>query len=71
LREFVTVTVTVPPTGVFGLGSDFAGPGATAAGADSEFCASDGAATTPNSVAAIATVKIRLLINFLPALARA
>src|SRR5271154_3180018 len=69
LREFVTVTVTVPPAGVFGLGSDFMG--AAAAGDDSEFCASAGAATTPNSAAAIVTAKIRLLMNLLPALSRA
>src|SRR5271157_4401546 len=68
LREFVTVTVTVPPAGVFGLGSDFMG--AAVAGADSEFCASTGEATTLNS-AAIVTAKIRLLMNLLPALARA
>jgi hypothetical protein len=45
--------------------------GATAAGAGSEFCASAGAATTPNSVAATARAKIRLLMNRLPAIARA
>jgi hypothetical protein len=45
--------------------------GAAAAGADSEFYATAGAATMPNSAAAIATAKIRLLMNLLPALARA
>jgi hypothetical protein len=68
-RQFVTVTVIVPPAGVFGLGLDFTG--AAAAGADSEFCASAGAATTPNSVAAIVRAKIRLLMKLLPALTRA
>jgi hypothetical protein len=41
--------------------------GAAAAGADSEFCASAGTATTPNSAAAIVTAKIRLLMNLLHA----
>jgi hypothetical protein len=45
--------------------------GAAAAGDDPEFCASAWAATTPNSVAAIVRAKIRLLMNRLPALARA
>jgi hypothetical protein len=41
-------------------------------GADFEFVASAGAATTPNSVAAFVTANmIRPLINFLPALAGA
>jgi len=60
--------VTVPPAGVFGLGLDFIG--AAAADGDSEFCAIAGAATTPNSVAAIVRPKIRLLM-LLPARARA
>jgi hypothetical protein len=50
-RQFITFTVTVPPAGVLGL--DFVG--AAAAGADSEFCARAGAATTPNSAAATVT----------------
>jgi hypothetical protein len=41
------------------------------AGEDPEFCASAGAATTPNSAAATVTAEIRLLMNLLPALARA
>jgi hypothetical protein len=45
--------------------------GAAGAGADSEFCASAGAATTPNSAAAIVMAKIRLLMNLLSAIARA
>ena len=61
-RQFVTFTVTVPPAGVFGFGLDFMG--AAAAGADFEFCASAGAATTANSAAAIVTA-IRLLMNLL------
>jgi hypothetical protein len=59
----------VPPAGVFGFGLDFMG--AATAGADSEFCATAGAATTPISAAAIKTAKIRLRMNLLPALARA
>jgi hypothetical protein len=43
--------------------------GAAAGGA--EFCATAGAATTPNSAAAIVTAKIRLLTNLLLALAKA
>src|SRR5271170_8068336 len=69
LRQFITFTVTVPPAAVFGLDLDFMG--GVAAGAESEFCASAGAATTPNSAAAIVTAKTRLLMNLLPALARA
>jgi len=45
--------------------------GAAAAGFDSEFYASAGAATTPNSAAAIVTPKIRLVMKLLPAIARA
>src|SRR5271170_6208649 len=59
MRQFITFTVTVPPAGVLGL--DFTG------GADSD-CARTGAATSPNSAAAIVTAKmIRLLMNLLPA----
>src|SRR5271170_2913746 len=67
MRQFITFTATVPPAGV--LGFDFIG--AAAAGADSD-CARAGAATSPDSAAAIVTAKmIRLLMNLLPALARA
>jgi hypothetical protein len=45
--------------------------GAAAAGVDSEFCATAGAATAPKSVAAAVRAKIRLFMNLLPALARA
>jgi hypothetical protein len=44
--------------------------GEAPAGAGSEFCASAEAATTPHSVVAIVSAKIRLLM-LLPALARA
>src|SRR5271155_532243 len=64
MRQLITFTVTAPPAGV--LGFDFIG--AAAAGADSD-CARAGAATSPNSAAAIVTAKmIRLLMNLLPAL---
>jgi hypothetical protein len=39
--------------------------GAAAAGANSEFCASADAVTTPISGAAIATAKVCLLMHFL------
>jgi hypothetical protein len=45
--------------------------GAAAAADDSEFCANACAATTLNSVAAIVRAKIGLLMNLLPAIARA
>src|ERR1700678_3491256 len=62
-RQFVAFTLTAWPGDVLGL--DFIG--AAAAGADSEFCASAGAATTPNTAAAIVMAEMmRLLMNLLP-----
>ena len=51
----------MPPVGVFGFGLDFVG----AAAGGAEFCATAGAATMPNSAAAIVTAKIRLLMYLL------